>query len=90
MRFAASELRRHIEDCARLCDRTRKPTQDFRREAGEILRQECSVEEPLRNLVVVRSVSRANLVQMHRELGGIKRFAFPQVLSWFGHVVPGF
>ena len=88
MGFAATELCRHIEHGAGLGDSTRKSAHYFRREAGEILGQECTVEEPLRILVVLRSGSRANLIQMHGEFGSIDRFAFPQVFSRFRNVVP--
>jgi len=86
--FSASKLRRHVEHRAGLGDSTRKSAEYLGREAGEILSEEGAVEEPLRILVVVRSGSRANLIQMHGEFGGIDRFAFPQVFSRFGNVVP--
>jgi len=88
--FAASELGRHVEDGAGFGDGTRKPAQYFRREADEVLREERSVKEPLRILVVVGSGSRTNLIQVHGEFGSIDRFAFPQVFSRFRNVVPRF
>lgn len=88
--FAAAELGGEIEDGTGLGPLAGEAADDLAGEGGEIPGQVRAREEPVRFLVVWRSASVADVVEVDGEFGGIKGFALTQVLARSNDFIPRF
>ena len=88
--FAAAELGGQIKHGAGFGAFTGQPAHDLAGKTGEIFGKLSACEEAIGLLVIGRSGSVANVVEVDGEFGGVEGFPFAEVFARGDNFIPGF